>query len=214
MFTPDLPGHGHAPLGAGLDLESAVQGVVEYLPRAAVVVGWSLGGLVAIRLASRFPGRVARLALVATNPRFTRAGDWPRGVDPAVLATFAEGLVEDPAGTLKRFLALQVRGGDQLGTSLRRLREALEAGGAPDEEALRQGLALLAREDLRAELQGLRLPVSLLLGARDTIVPVGVGEAMTQLMPDLRVETVPGAAHAPFLSHPQGFAGWLERLRE
>jgi pimeloyl-[acyl-carrier protein] methyl ester esterase len=210
LLMVDLPGHGRSPLGGGLALEPAAREIARQLPTGTAVLGWSLGGLVALRLASLFPDRVSRLALVACNPRFTRAPDWPHGVEPEVLETFGRSLTADLPGTLKRFLALQVRGGVNAGVSLRALREALAAAGLPEPEALRQGLQLLADQDLRAELRELPISATLLLGERDTIVPVHVGQALKELRADLRVRVLHGAAHAPFLSQPEAFLSWLE----
>lgn len=210
LLMVDLPGHGGSPLGDGLFLEPTARAIARQLPADTVVLGWSLGGLVALRLASLFPDRVSRLALVACNPRFTRAPDWPHGVEPEVLEAFAESLRADLPGTIKRFLALQVRGGDRPGQSLRALREALAAGGLPAPQALRQGLQTLAGQDLRSELQELPVSATLLLGERDTIVPAQVGEACRALQARLRVQVLERAGHAPFLSHPEAFLRWTE----
>jgi pimeloyl-[acyl-carrier protein] methyl ester esterase len=190
LLMVDLPGHGRSPLGGGLALEPTAREIARQLPTGTVVLGWSLGGLVALRLAGLFPDRVSRLVLVACNPRFTRASGWPHGVEPEVLQAFARSLAADLPGTLKRFLALQVRGGGDAGVSLRALREALATGGLPNPEALRQGLQIL--------------------GERDTIVPVGVGQALRGLRADLRFRVLRGAAHAPFLSQPEAFLRWME----
>jgi pimeloyl-[acyl-carrier protein] methyl ester esterase len=70
VITIDLPGHGansHLPLGT---LESVVEQLAEHIPPDAIIMGWSLGGLIAQALAHALPERVAALILVASTPKF------------------------------------------------------------------------------------------------------------------------------------------------
>ena len=47
------------------------------LPDDATLLGWSLGGQVAMRVALDHPHKVARLVLLASTPAFVAAVDWP-----------------------------------------------------------------------------------------------------------------------------------------
>ena len=185
-------------------------------PERAVWLGWSLGGLVALAAALRAPERVAGLILMTATPRFVQAPDWPAAMAGATLSQFHDGLLADPAGTLDRFLALQVRGSAAARETLRTLRRELAARPAPDPRALALGLDLLRDGDLRGRLADLACPSLWLFGSHDTLVPAAVAPAVAALLPEARVEVIRGAAHAPFLSHPEettalidGFlAGW------
>ena len=66
----DLPGHGRSPeLRADLDLWA--KAALHAAPPRATWLGWSLGGMVAMRAAQIEPHRITRLILVCTTPRFT-----------------------------------------------------------------------------------------------------------------------------------------------
>src|SRR5206468_2604389 len=52
------------------------------------LLGWSLGGLVAMRWASLHPQRIARLALMCASPLFVRTPDWSHAMDAETLARF------------------------------------------------------------------------------------------------------------------------------
>jgi len=198
----DLPGHGHSPAAAGeLTLDGLARAAAELVPAGAHLVGWSLGGMVALRLALLYPGRVAKLVLVASTPRFVTGPGWPHGIEPEVLAGFARGLEHDYRGTLQRFLALQVQNSVGGRDAMRRLRAALGAAPAPTPDALGAGLRVLADTDLRARLADLACPVQLILGERDTLVPRTVAEAVADALPGVRADIIAGAGHAPFLSH-------------
>jgi pimeloyl-[acyl-carrier protein] methyl ester esterase len=202
----DLPGHGRSgawPENAGL--ESLSRNLAEKFPQPAIWLGWSLGGLLALDLALRYPQHVAGLILVAASPRFTQAEDWPHATARQVLQEFSRQLQEDSQGTLQRFLGLQVRGADSAREQLRILRPLLAAY-PPRPEALAGGLRLLAESDLRAASATLRCPVLLILGQRDTLVPADMARDWRAYLPGLRSRVIPGASHVPFLSHPQQFA--------
>jgi len=198
----DLPGHGHSPPEGELTLDGLVDAVAEVLPPKANLAGWSLGGMVALRLAVRHPDRVAKLVLVASTPRFVSGPGWPHGIDPAVLAGFARDLHGDYQATLRRFLALQVRNSPGARDILRRLNDTLAAVPVPAHEVLAAGLQILADTELRPQLADIPCPVQMILGERDTLVPCTVAGPVAAALPEAWVDVIGRAGHAPFLSHP------------
>lgn len=171
-------------------------------PRATVC-GWSLGGQLALRWALRAPAQVARLILVATTPCFVRRPGWDCGMEPAVFDAFAQDLAHDLQGTLQRFIALQAHGDTAERTVIRHLRACIAAS---DAAALAAGLQLLKRTDLRAELAQIRQPALVVHGERDGMVPAGAAEFLQRTLPDAKLATIAGAAHAPFIAQPRAVA--------
>jgi len=212
----ELPGHGASPLEPRHDSCAAwADACLEQAPERAVWIGWSLGGLIALEAALRAPERIRALVLVTATPRFVRAPDWPAAMDAAVLAQFHDGLVADPRGTLERFLALQVRGSEAARDTLRTLRRELAHRPPPLPAALALGLDLLRDTDLRGRIGALAGPTLWLFGRRDTLVPAATSEGIARLLPQARCRVITGAAHAPFLSHPEETGGAIAAfLRE
>jgi pimeloyl-[acyl-carrier protein] methyl ester esterase len=200
----DLPGHGHSDgLGHnGFTFDATVAAIAAQLPPTAMLLGWSLGGLLAQRLACQRPQQVSRLILLASTARFTRADDWPGALPTATLDNFGLALVEDPQATIQRFLALQVRGSDNERQQLRILKQALAERPQARAEALRSGLDILRQVDLRPGLADIAQPTLLIFGQHDRIVPASAGPAMAGSLPQVHSLTLAGAGHAPFLSHP------------
>lgn len=194
----DLPGHGDSEFDVGERLEDWSGALAEAIPGEAWWLGWSLGGLVTLNLACCYPDRVRGLVQVASTPRFVTRADWPYGIEAAVFDQFAAQLSDDVDRTLGRFLALQVRGADRSGDSLRCLRAHLAQRPRPQAAALSAGLRLLHNSDLRALLPTLNVPSYWLFGERDTLVPT----TLRGQVPGRHV-VVKGAGHAPFLSHPE-----------
>ncbi|UCE90135.1 MAG: pimeloyl-ACP methyl ester esterase BioH [Pseudomonadota bacterium] len=215
VHVVDLPGHGYSrPLPAPVTLDAVTDAVDAALRmrgiNSGVVIGWSLGGLVAMKLALRTPELVKRLVTVATSPCFVQSADWPWGMAPETLQQFHEQLKSDYQGTLLRFLALQARGADDARRDIRHLREMLFVRHRPDPGALEAGLQILADTDLRESLNALRIPVLIVGGQHDALVPAAALHAFSDLFPDARVALIERAAHAPFVSHPRQFLEYLE----
>lgn len=207
LHCVDLPGHGASDFDGDGDIEAWAVSVMAATPAGADWVGWSLGGLIGLQAGLLAPAHLRRLVLLASTPRFVRAGDWSCAIDGSVLALFAEQLEKDFAKTLRRFLSLQVRGSRHMAQTLRQLRARLSERGQPQAGALRAGLAMLRHADFRASLAACGVPVYLLLGERDTLVPPALADALPAL-PHYRVG---GAGHAPFISHPDQCAGQIKR---
>lgn len=206
----DLPGHGYSrSTAAGHALSDLAAALVAATPAPAAWVGWSLGGLVAQRVALLAPERVSRLVLVNSTPCFVQRSDWSCGIARPVLRRFAEELRQDHRAVLKRFIALEVYGSEHAGAQLHRLKAMLFQHGQPDVAALEDGLAILEASDLRAELPRIACPTLLLMGQRDQLVPAAAGEAMRDLLPDARLHVFPRAGHAPFFSHLPEFVAEL-----
>lgn len=203
----DLPGHGRSRSSPfSPELKDAARALLAVAPPQAVWLGWSLGGLLAIRAALDAPSRVRALVLANATPRFTVGPDWPLGMPSETLAGFAAGLAADYRGTLQRFLSLQVQGDEAARESLRQLRESLYARGEPDPAALASGLELLKQSDLRGELTSICQPTLVIAGGYDRLTPPGAGEHLARTIPGARSHIFPRSGHAPFLSHPREFA--------
>jgi pimeloyl-[acyl-carrier protein] methyl ester esterase len=153
-------------------------------------------------IAHRYPDRVNSLILLAGNPLFVSLGQWS-GVNPNVLDTFAANLTANCQATLLRFLSLQVNGLSDSKTRLKELKAAIIECNPPDNDSLQGGLEILKRSDLREVLVQLTIPVSVILGDKDTLVPVAVGQQMQNIQPKLELTILERAGHVPFLSHAQ-----------
>ncbi|HEB92043.1 MAG TPA: pimeloyl-[acyl-carrier protein] methyl ester esterase [Gammaproteobacteria bacterium] len=209
----DLPGHGrHSDPESDFSLPAQAKKIAEILPPKSTLVGWSLGGVLALQVALEFPGRIKALVLVASSPRFVRADDWPDAMNSDVLRGFANELQSDCTKTIKRFLAIQALGSEHAREELRLLRERVFAHGEPERKALASGLDILMTADFRERLPQLQCPTLLLSGERDTLFPVQAAQRTQALLADATLRVVQGAGHAPFLSHPESFVHVLQEF--
>ena len=203
LHVVDLPGHGRSgwPV-ATHDLSGLARAVYPHVPRDAVVLGWSLGGMLALELGRRHARHLRALILMATTPKFLAGPDWEHGLDPAVLDEFSSGLALDYRRTVQNFLALQTRGDEHALETLRLLRSKLASHGEPDRRALATGLDVLRSADLRDDLPHVTLPALVIAGDHDRLTLPGAGRELAARLPMARFRSIERSGHAPFLSHP------------
>lgn len=215
VHAVDLPGHGRSAPITPCTLDAMVGAIKVAFVRETqpvTVLGWSLGGLVAMRWALDSPARVKRIALVCTTPRFVTAADWPHAMAKETLARFGDELHVAWKLTVQRFLALQVHNSEHGRAALAALREQLCARGEPSRPALADTLGVLATADLRDDAPRIAQPTLVIAGGRDTLCPPAAGRWLADSIPGARYAEIGGAAHAPFLSHPAEFAAALENF--
>jgi pimeloyl-[acyl-carrier protein] methyl ester esterase len=208
VHVVDLPGHGHSPPVVPTTLDTLVDAVADAVAderRPLAVLGWSLGGLCAMRWALRDPARVARLVLVATSPRFVSGDGWPHAMTETTLARFGDEFAVSWKLTMQRFLALQVHGSESGRATLAAMRHQLFARGEPSQAALGDALRVLATTDLRGEVGAIDVPTLVVSGERDMLAPAAAGAWLGEAMPRASYVRIDGAAHAPFLSHREAF---------
>ena len=199
----DLPGHGHSDNLDNFTLEQVADALVDAVAdKQSCWLGWSLGATVVMEIAKRYPERVNSLILLAGNPHFTCTEQWP-GMKVDLLEAFSEQLTLDAPATLLRFLSLQVAQLPDYKVLLKNIKTAIMARATPNLDTLQGGLTILKQADLRPALAAAQMPILLLLGTRDTLVPIAVGEAIKDLAPTIQIVVIDKAGHVPFLSHPQ-----------
>jgi pimeloyl-[acyl-carrier protein] methyl ester esterase len=206
----DLPGHGHSagvPVGT---LDDAADAVAAGMPRGARVCGWSLGGLVAQRVAQRHAALLSGLVLVSTTPCFVQRAGWPHAMKASVLDAFAAGLRADREATLADFVRLNALHGARGREAIRTFTARLFERGTPPQDALSATLGWLRDTDLRDAAARLPAGTLLLHGARDALVPVEAARWLAAAAPQAQLIEWPEAAHLPFFTHRESFVHALE----
>jgi len=212
VHAVDLPGHGHSAAPGQFTLDGVVSALASAFAAVAplTVLGWSLGGQVAMHWAFCRPGQVSRLVLVATSPRFVAGDGWPHGMSDQTLVRFGDELRANWKLTMERFLTLQLQGGEHSRATLAALRAQMFARGAPSPAALIGALALLRTADLRPEIAGIAQPVLVVSGERDTLALPEAGRFLAEELPNGTFALIAGAAHIPFASHADTFGAALD----
>jgi 3-oxoadipate enol-lactonase len=218
VIAPDLPGFGGStPATSGFDLDTAATALAEPLADHAGgpfdLLGNSLGGAVALRLALARPDLVRRLVLAA--PAGFAPRRWP--------IRAAAGALGDRAVAVRRIVGAPV-------ARVPAARRALLWGAIAEPQRLaaedarmmleasrgstRIGAAVAAvlEADLRADLGRLEVPLGVIWGWRDRIIPISTLRHIRAARPDVLVVTIPRAAHVPQVELPAEFVAAVRRM--
>lgn len=203
----DWPGHGSTPPGHGAAsamhfADIAEEFVATLAPTGAVVVGNSVGGFAAARLAIRRPELVRGLVIVdgggfggrpphvrafcalMARPRFLRA------IYPAFAARYMRARTDADRRARDTGVAT-TRGAP----GLRTVAELWRSFAAPE-------------HDLRARAATIAAPTLLIWGRRDPVIPVRIGRRAERAIPGARL-VILDTGHVPHTTDPGGFAEQL-----
>lgn len=224
VIAPDLPGHGCSAPGAGdYSIGGLAAGMRDLLValghERATLIGHSLGGGVAMQFAYQSPEMVERLVLVAS-------GGLGREVSPVLRAAALPGA--------DLFIAATAEAGSRVGSLVGRALGTVGLRPNADLAEVARGYASLSDSERRtAFLATLRavvgthgqtveasdrlylaegLPVLIVWGARDSIIPVRHGEAAHEVLPGSRLEIFDDVGHLPQVEAPGRFTLVLERF--
>jgi pimeloyl-[acyl-carrier protein] methyl ester esterase len=211
LFFMELPGFGEQaemilPLSTSADQvnQAWLANLVARLPNQPCwLLGWSLGGLMAQQIFLQYPQRILGVVNLASTPCFQQAQGWRYGVAPTLMMDFIQALQEDGKALLHKFYALQCQGGDRARLFTKQLREQYLGRKLASFKGLFQGLQLLQSLDLREKMGHNKRPCLWLLGEKDPLVPVSGLRAWVEQAQAGQVAVIEGAAHIPFLSHPE-----------
>ena len=185
---------------------------------SAVVVGNSMGGLIAAELAIRFPARVERLVLVSSAgvaTAYIRMPTWlmsryaERLIGAAApLMTASEPQVRRMAtrrGLRRAILGLICAHPELISPELA-YEVALGSGAKP---AAGAAAADLGRYDVRDRLGEIACPTLIVWGAKDRVVPTSGADEFERVIPDTRKVIFDDTGHVPMLERPVRFNALL-----
>ncbi len=204
VVTYDTRGHGESPAPAGpYTVDDLVDDVVALLDRLGVqrahVAGLSLGGMTAMRLAARHPGRVDRLALLATS-----AKPDPQGfLDRAVQARSGGTAPLAPTVVGRWLTTAYAAARPDLVARL----EAMVAGA--DDEGYASCCEAVGSFDARGDLARITAPTLVVSGAEDPALPPPHQQLIADGIAGATLVSISPAAHLPNLEQPLEVTGAL-----
>jgi pimeloyl-ACP methyl ester carboxylesterase len=211
----DQPGYGHSPMVAPYDLEQialSLKRLIDSLGNEPVVlVGHSMGGLIAQEAYARFPQQVKALALCFTSAAFVGSSDFAREFVAARIGPLDEGtsMAKIAAGLMP---AMRGSKSDPKALAL-----AERIMGAIPPETYRKAVSLLTTFDRRADLPRISVPTLLVAGSDDKTAPPAIMDRMSQKIPGAEYVLLEGCGHLGPMDQPDAFnaalAGFLARRK-
>ena len=213
VIAVDLRGHGESsPPRSGYtiarladDLEHLVRTLA--VPRIALV-GWSMGGMVALELATRLRERASVLVLVGGTAGGLTDPKNPLRIDPARVATFTQELRADCRTFLRGYAPSFFKRGTE--SPLLAWASGQMQKTAP--HVAEVCLDALLAFDARPVARGLAVPAAILHGRSDGVFPLAHGEALANAIPGARLTVFEDSGHSPHLEEPDAFNAALGAL--
>jgi pimeloyl-ACP methyl ester carboxylesterase len=197
-----------ADIGRSDSIEAIADDVLRLAPWPRfALAGLSMGGIVALEVVRRAPGRVTHLALLDTTHRAeTPEGRAvPENLLERVVKAAAKGVILKETAPL--YLAEANRGRRDLIDLI--LAMAMDRG---PEVLARQARALRERPDSTPTLAGIACPTLVLCGAEDRICPPRPHERMAEAIPAARLVVLDDCGHLPTLERPDAVSAALRDL--
>jgi len=210
----ELPGHGAAEAAPeSLDIRALCLRLAQLTDsirprsRPKIVIGWSLGAIIALGSAAMPESGADGLVLVGGTARMTRCEGFSHGPASVWLNTMASALRFTPAAVLSRFAAKNFSKDDRTLGSFPEADECLRrAVSSGDISAKRRLLVELGKADYRESVSDISVPARLLHGSADAIIPVGASHWLREHCGSAELEVVSGAGHALPLTRPDSIA--------
>jgi pimeloyl-ACP methyl ester carboxylesterase len=201
VITPDLRGHGNSPAPEGAySMEAMARDVLALVDalgiRKAVLMGHSMGGYVTLAAAKIAPERFLALGLVASQAA-ADTEEARQGRFKMVEKVAAEGSAPVEAAMIPRLFAPESGAGKNIVEEVRQM--ILKTPPAGIIGAL-QGMA--ARENSEAVLAKMEVPILILAGQHDQIIPLTKSQALAAAVPEATLAIIEKAGHMPMLEEP------------
>ena len=212
LHLVDIPGMGKSHVIEPYDLNHVVEVISESLPTSFDILGWSLGGLITLKMSLMYPEKIHRMVLVGGTPCFINQIDWSHGVDIRDFNDFANKLFKNYKSTMMNFYTLQLMHSKNSKLLIKKLKQIDEAENPPDVKSLQLGLDILLKNDLRDDINKIDHQTLLIVGDMDRLTPKSASMWLESHMKKGQLKVIEGASHIPFLSHPDEFFRHLDRF--
>jgi 2-succinyl-6-hydroxy-2,4-cyclohexadiene-1-carboxylate synthase len=209
-IAPDIRGHGSAPDPQPVTLEAVLADLERVDPGPLSLIGYSMGGRIALHFALAHPQRIDRLVLIGASPGIADPTEREarRRADEALADELERQTIEQFAA---RWARTPVLADQPPEVAARANADRMRNTTAGLARALR-GLGTGALPPAWDRLTELTMPVELVVGERDVKFRA-IAEAMARSLPDSRIHVTPNAGHAVHLERPEAVASLLADAR-
>jgi|TARA_B110000971_G_scaffold216653_1_gene252029 pimeloyl-[acyl-carrier protein] methyl ester esterase len=205
LYIVDLPGMGKSDEIKDYTITNLVDQLYIKLPEKISIMGWSLGGIIALKYYEKYPKNVTKLFLISSTPCFINKKNWNLGVDESLLNKFYDQLLESWSKTLNQFFMLQLIGSNNKRVIMRGLHATFITKTPPKIKSLKSALEILKKTDLRKTICNIKVPTIIISGDCDRLTPKEASLFMQSKIKNSRLKVFKNAGHIPFLSHPKDF---------
>lgn len=185
--------------------EGFARGLLKNSGEKTIIMGWSLGGLIAMQTALEIPDMISGLVLISSTPRMTADGCY-EGARAREIKAMSARIGKYRQGVLESF-AEKAFGADNAAVE-----KFLEGAAGFDGAELKAGLEYLEKTDIRGRLGEINTRVLILHGSMDEIIPVSQARFMNQKIKGSEM-ILAAAPHGLPYSMPDGVFETIRSLK-
>lgn len=211
FFIIDLPGMGNSPMINPYKINEIIKEIKLAVPVKTSIIGWSLGGQIAIQYAIKYPKRVKKLICISSTPCFLSKPGWRHGMNECNFKNFTSQLLTNWKSTVNKFFLLQLKGSENAKSSIKKIKKIFILHPKPKKNALEKSLEILKDTDMRSIVGRVNIPTLIISGKKDKLINYKASVWLKNNIKDSKLFLLEKSGHIPFLSHEKEF---IEKILE
>lgn len=190
----DLPGYGSNYQAVFPSTLAELTNLVSPLiPINSVVVGWSLGGLVAMQLALQQEKKVKKVYVIAGTPCFLAKPNWP-AMSALAFEKFFITVNKNISRGLDEFIYLNIGGYSFKNAFYKDLKNTIKK--TPQKITLLNGLNILSNTDMRNDLINVTCPIQFVLAENDKLIDISIADKLAEYNKNIQTIKIHNMNHA------------------
>lgn len=183
-----------------VSFDSTAKTLSDAITKDSVLVAWSVGGLIALKVAT-FSSKIRAIVFIASSPCFTNQDNWPNVISQDDLEGLKEKLSSNYTGALKYFTGLIAYGDIHPSSTAKYIRQYMAR--EKNKQILNSWLMEIETIDFRKELASINIPCHFIYGQNDVLVKIKINKQIQKLNSDFCISIINNCGHAAFISQPE-----------
>ena len=201
LYIIDLPGMGKSEIIKPYKIDNLIKKIHEVIPERVTIIGWSLGGQIAMKYYLKYPKAVNYLVCISSTPCFIKKNGWEFGVSRSFFSKFKNDLLNNWQRTLRKFFLLQTQKDEDIENTLKKLENDFMDEQPPTKEGLEKSLEILEKVDIRKDIKNINIPTLIISGKQDTISDYKASIWMQSKIKKSQIFVFDSAGHIPFINY-------------
>ncbi|WP_367675278.1 alpha/beta fold hydrolase [Buchnera aphidicola] len=183
-----------------LELQKFIQKKILYIPKNSILIGWSLGGLLASILTLKIQEKIKLLITISSSPCFIKKKSWT-GLKIKKINKLKKELIYNYPITIKNFLNLQKNLSKKNEKKIKILYKKIINYKQPNTQSLNFNTKILKKIDTRKLIKKINIPIFRIYGKFDIIVKKNIKNSVDHILKNKNSIILDKSNHAPFISN-------------
>ena len=193
-------------------IDNIINEIHGLIPEKVTIIGWSLGGQIAMKYYLKFPKSVSYLVCLSSTPCFIKKPGWEFGVSINFFSRFKKELLNNWQKTLRKFFLLQIKEDEERNSILKKLENSFIGEQPPKKDGLEKALEILEEIDMRNDIKNINIPTLIISGKKDEISNYKASMWMHSKIKGSQIFIFDSAGHIPFVNYQRKCFELIEKF--